>query len=228
MTTVSQSSPHLRNLSYEQSSLVKEFTETYDLDESQISFEGESLEPIFDYEALNALRLALTDIRHIEPSIEERNEAQGIVTVKCQVVLSDGRSASALESAMIGETMPNGRAIESLRQAQNVAQARALRRGIRSVGVNLLRAHRQFMLSGEVAKSTPDAEFQSSRGKEIHALAQEWGHIKGQEKSAYYDFIERIFGEGKRSSLDLNDIQRSQLATMYRSMLKARKAALGE
>jgi hypothetical protein len=218
--------PDLRSLSPEQAQLVRELTETYELDAAQIAFEGESLDPIFDYEALNSLRLALTDIRDIDPSIEERDESRGIVTVKCRVVLSDGRTASALESAMIGEVMPNGRPIETLRQAQNVAQARALRRGIRSVGVNLLRAHRQFMLSGETQKGAVDAEFSTSRGREIHALATEWGHIRGTERSAYQDFIERIFGSGKRSSLDLSEIQRSQLATMYRSMLKARRAAM--
>lgn len=209
-----------------QQQLIREFTETYGLDESQISFEGTSTEPIFDFEALNTLRLALTDIRDIEPAIEERNEAQGIVTVKCRVVLSDGRAAAALESALIGEIMPDGRPIETLRQAQNVAQARALRRGIRAAGVNLLRAHRQFMQSGEIAKPLADAEFDNDRGREIHALAAEWGHISGRDKTAYQDFIERIFGPGKRSSLDLSDAQRSQLATMYRSMIRARRAAM--
>ncbi len=212
-------------LSKEQSELVAEFVATYNLSEEQISFDGNSTEPIFDYEALNVLRLRLTDLQDTDPWIAERNETLGIVTAKCTVTLADGRTASDLGSAQLGEVMPDGGKIENFIQAQNVALARALRRGIRSAGVNLLKAHKQFLQTGEIVSGAADEETLSKIGREIHALAAEWGHIKGKDKSDYQSFIENVFGTGKRSTLDLNDIEKSQLANMYRQMLNSRNIA---
>lgn len=209
-----------------QARLVKELMEAHGLDESQISFDNDSIEPIFDYEALNVLRLRLTDIQTTEPEIVERNVALGIVTVKCTATLPDGRSASDLGSAQLDEPMPDGSTLENFMQAQNVALSRAMRRAIRAVGINLLKVHRQFMETGEIACADIDAEFESNIGREIHKLANSWGHIKGKDKSEYQGFIENIFGSGLRSSLDLNDIQRSQLANMYRSMVMSREKAI--
>lgn len=211
-----------------QAQLVKELMEVHGLDESQISFDNDSIEPIFDYEALNVLRLRLTDIQATEPEIVERNVGLGIVTVKCTASLPDGRSASDLGSAQIDEKMPDGMEIENFMQAQNVALSRAFRRALRSIGINLLKAHRQFMETGEIACGDIDSEWESKTGKEIHKLANEWGHIKGKDKNDYQEFIERIFGAGKRSSLDLNDIERSQLANMYRSMVMSKEKAIEE
>lgn len=212
-------------LSKEQSELVNEFVTAYNLSPEQISFDGTSTEPIFDYEALNVLRLRLTDLQDTDPWIAERNEALGIVTAKCTVTLADGRTASDLGSAQIGEIMPDGGQIKNFIQGQNVALARALRRGIRSAGINLLKAHKQFLETGELVSGLVHEETLSKIGREIHALAGEWGHIKGKDKTAYQDFIENVFGTGKRSTLDLNDIERSQLANMYRQLLNSRNIA---
>lgn len=221
-------------LSNEQQQIADEFVSTYNFEYSQISFEGDTTEPIFDYEALNVLRLRLTDIQMTEPEIVERNTMLGIVTAKCTAILPDARSASDLGSAQFatfdteqrqltqGEIMPDGSQIGSMLQAQNVALSRALRRAIRAVGVNLFKSHQEFKQSGSITLADIDEEFQSPVGKEIHKLAAEWGHISGKDKTQYQEFIERMFGSGKRSTLDLNDIEKSQLANIYRNMLKSR------
>ncbi len=212
-------------LSKEQTELVNEFVGVHGLEARQISFDGNSTEPIFDYEALNFLRLRLTDLQDTDPWIAERNESLGIVTAKCTATLTDGRTASDLGSAQIGEILHDGTQIENFMRAEPVALARALRRAIRSAGINLLRAHRNFMKTGEIACGGIDEEFNSKIGKEIHALAGEWGHLKRNDKTAYQDFIENVFGKGKRSTLDLNDIEKSQLANMYRQLLNSRNIA---
>lgn len=230
MTTENQT----KNLTQEQQKIADEFVSIYGFDYSQISFEGNFTEPIFDYEALNVLRLRLTDIQMTDPEVVERNVTLGIVTVKCTAILPDARSASDLGSAQFatfegdrqltrGEIMPDGSEVSMMFQAQNIALSRALRRAIRAVGVNLFKAHQQFMLNGSSTAAEIDEEFQSPIGKEIHALAKEWGHIKGKDKTQYADFIEQNFGFGLRSTLQLNDIQKSQLANFYRNMIKSRE-----
>lgn len=221
--------PKRQILTMKQHELVAEFVDSYELSPEQIAFEGESEEPIFDYEALNVLRLRLTDIQGSYPEIVERTE--NLITAQCTLHLSDGRSASDLGTAYLGETMPDGSAIETLNQAQNLALARAFRRAIRSAGVNLLKAHRKFLDTGEPTTARQDNELNSRIGREIHALAAEVGHITKDGKEKYQDFIEHIFGKGKRSSLDLNDIEKNQLVATYRQLkrhienAKARDAA---
>ncbi len=223
-------------LTTEQQNIADEFVADYNFEYSQISFEGNSPEPIFDYEALNVLRLRLTNIQMTEPEVVERNTRLGIVTVKCAAILPDGRSASDLGSAQYatfdeenrrltdGEIMPDGSELGSMLKAQNVALSRALRRAIRSVGVNLLKAHYEYRRNGKVAIAEIDTEFQSPVGKELHQVATEWGHIRKKDKTDYQDFMARMFG-GKRSSLELNDIEKSQFVNIYRTMLKSRAAA---
>lgn len=206
----------------DQQQLVNEFVEAHGLEARQISFEGESLEPIFDYDALNYLRHKLTDLQATEPSIVERNVELQMVTAKCLVTLADGRTASDLGTAAIGEQMPDGGEIGDFIQAQNVALSRALRRGLRSAGINLLAVHKNYLKTGEVASGIVDTEFETKIGKEIHALAYQFGHLERGDKTKYQDFIENMFGGGKRSSLQLNDIQKSQLAKIYRLLLNAR------
>lgn len=199
-----------------QRDLVNEFVDTYGLSPEQISFEGEREDPIFDYEALNVLRLRLTDIQGSYPEIVERTD--NLITAQCTLHLGDGRTASDLGTAYIGETMPDESSIETLNQAQNLALARAFRRAIRSAGVNLLKAHKRYLETGEPTTARQDTELNSRIGREIHALASEVGHITNDGKEKYQDFIEHIFGKGKRSSLDLNDIERNQLVATYRQL----------
>lgn len=202
----------------EQLQLLREFKSFYGIDESQVAFEGASPEPIFTYEALNILRLRLTDIQEIEVFPGRNAPDDNFATVECSVCLADGRKARSFDSAAVGEVMHDGSQVENIRQAWNLAQSRAIRRGIRSVGINLLAAHRSFLETGEAAIAEPQ-DLRRIRQKQLKALVKEWGHSDAD----YRDFMERLFGA--RSSLDLDDIQTAQLISTYRAMLNARNAA---
>ena len=110
-------------------------------------------------------------------------------------------------------------------KAQNVATARAMRRAIRAAGINLFKAHKRFMETGEVAEGNTSVELEkelkNARGREIHALKDEWGH----NEEDYRKFIKNLFGSEKTSSLHLSDIEKSQLVTTYKGMISARNKA---
>lgn len=208
----------MKRLTLEQEEIEREFCETYGLEPNQIGFAKDNNEPIFTYEALNVLRLRLTDIQEIAVIPSEINTGDSFVTVQCLVLLSDGRTARSFDSACVGEIMFDGSEITELRQAVNLAQARALRRGIRSVGVNLLNAHRNFLATGQPTPAEP-VDQKRIRQRQLKALVAEWGHDDEQ----YRNFINNLFGV--RSSLELNDIQMSQAISTYRAMLNSRNVA---
>lgn len=218
----------------DQQALINEFVSTYELRADQISFENGALDPIFDYPALSILRLKLTDIQDAQPVVVERNTKLGIVTVSCTFTLQDGRTAGDVGSAQYqskseagfverpGEIMPDGSVIETILEAQAVAAARAYRRGLRAAGIDIMAAHRRFIASGKVTAAEPE-EFNSRIGREIHKLANDWGHIRNGDKSQYQLFLKKMFGEDKDSCLKLDDIQRSQLVTIYQNMIASRQ-----
>lgn len=211
-----------KKLSPEQTSIRAEFVAHYHLEAAQISFDGDSAQPIFDYEALCALSLVLTDFQDITVGEPEIDEA-GYVLAKCSVVLKDGRTRSIYDSAFIGETLPDGKKIETRRLAEQVARARAMRTGIRTAGVNLLRAHRQFVIDGMIGELETVNPLVNLR-KEIHALAIELGLIKGKDKAAYQFFIAEQF-DGRDSSSDLDETELRRLAITLRAMRRVNRAA---
>ena len=217
-----------RFLTIEQKQIVDDFVFTYGLDQSQISFEGSNNVPIFDYEALNLLRLKLTDIQSVEFQPPTFNQGQGIITVSCLVTLPDGRTTQPLDSAVIGETMPDGGEIETYRQAQNVAQARALRRGIRSVGINLLRAHEQFKQTGKAVTGEP-LSLEDAERKEIQTLVRQLGLKTGSGKNENRQEYEKFLAEqfdGRTSTKDLNEAERNRLKITLRAMKRIADAQL--
>jgi hypothetical protein len=203
-------------LSPQQQQIVAEFLNYHELEPKQISFKGDLLEPIFDYAALNKLRLKLTDLQSVEPVIIERTSS--LVTAKCTAVLADGRPVSDLGTAEIGEAMYDGSKIESLIQAQNVAISRSTRRVYVAAGINLMKAHQKFVETGEIVSTEP-IDLPRKYQKEIKALCKEWGHSDDQ----YRTFLQNLFGV--RSSTDLNEIQLSQCVNTYRAMLNSRNLA---
>ncbi len=206
-------------LTPQQLAIVAGYVHSHDLSENQISFQGDSLKPIFDYPALNVLRLRLTDIKNLEPVVVERTDK--LVTARCNITLADDRTASDLGTAEIGETLHDGSKIENLIQAQNVAISRSARRGLVAAGVDLDKAHNRFRQTGEIFSTEPidlDLKFQ----REIHALRDEWGHSDSQ----YRLFLQDLFKVS--SSTDLNELQRSHALNTYRVMINSRRETLAK
>lgn len=212
----------------EQQSIVNEICKLHGLEPEQISFEGKELTPIFDYEAVCALSLKLTDIMTIDTTVQpidpmRHKESKAL----CVVVLADGRSRSSEDSAEIDEVLGNGMKIETKREADSVAQNRAVRRGIRSVGVNLYHAHRMFLKSGDLAQGHTRHDPRLPNYNEIHVLATELDLIVGADKTAYRRLMAELC-DGVESSKDLNDIQLRQFLVTLRAMAGQQRHKAGQ
>lgn len=205
-----------------QQPIVNELCETHGLSPEQISFDGDALIPIFDYEAVCALSLKLTDIKSIDCEIKPAAITIRSVAV-CTVILPDGRSRTVEDSAEIGEEIA-GFTIQTRRDADGMAQNRAVRRGIRSVGVNLWNAHKLFKLTGEVAAGQPQHP-RAANYREVHAYAAELEYIVDGDDSVFRSYLAGLF-DGRTSKDDLNDLELHQLLVNLRTnvAMKRREA----
>lgn len=216
---MSENLSNTRHYSISQMKIISDLCQTHGLDPLQISFEGDDLNPIFDYEAVSLLSLKLTDIAAIDTSHIVRDHETGRSTCRCRVDLPDGRDRTVSDSAAIGDIMHDSTAIETVRQADAVARARASRLGIRSVGINLFQAHQRFMETGQVAASHLRHDPRAAQLTELHALAAEIGLIKGSDRSNYESFVAESF-DGATSSKDLNDLDFQRLISQLRAMAR--------
>lgn len=199
--------------------LVEELCRMHDLSPEQISFDGDDLNPIFDYEAVCALSLKLTDIRDIDSWVSDRNLEAGISTAKSKATLADGRSRQVEDSASIGEELGNGQKIADFRGADSLAMNRAVRRVIRSVGVNLYNAHKRFKETGRIAVAHTDHDPRAAALRELHVLATELDLITDGDRTRYEQFIADSF-DGATSSKDLNDLDFRRLVNQLRAMAR--------
>jgi hypothetical protein len=212
-----------RTLTHDQHETVKEITEMHGLDPSQISFEGEDPTPIFDFEAVSLLSLKLTDIQDLTCEIMDRNAQTEIVTARCTVRLPDGRTRVCEDSARLHEPFGDGGTIDTLRMADNVAQARAVRRGIRSVGINLWHAHKKYRESGSVALGHTRHDPRKPVYEEIHVIAGNVGLITNGNKEAYKAFLAETF-DGRTSAKDLDDEDLQRFLVLLRAIDRINKA----
>jgi hypothetical protein len=203
--------------------IIGELVQTHGLDASQISFDGDDDTPIFDYEAISYLSLALTDIQKLDTWISERNEHDGFATAKCLVILPDGRERCVTENAHIGEPLPRGAKVEDIRTAEALARSRASRLGIRSVGVNLWLAHQKFVKNGETAEAHTRHSPRKPLYDEIHQLAENLELIKNGNRLDYEELIAAAY-DGRRSSSVLDDIELSRFLTTLRAMDRIRRS----
>lgn len=224
-----------RPLTLEQEQFVREYTETYGFDRSQISFENERAEPIFGFDALSIMALRLSDISSIVVEPGDIEAHLGIATSSCEVKLPDGRLRLVFGSAMIGEQMPDAGNIEDLKQALDVSQARALRKGLRAVGWDPVRAHREWKIAydmkatGKVTTAppvsttpSPEDELRKNELAEIHILAKELGLIDEKGDKTKYRTLIGVYFPGVESSEKMNGVQRSQLISTFRALKNSR------
>ncbi len=205
-----------------QAILAAELIAVHGLDESQISFDGDDPTPIFDYTAIAHLSLRLTDIKDMDCWIASRDPRDQRATAKCRVILPDGRTRSVEASAVVGELMHDGKPIETWQLAESMAQSRASRIGIRSVGINLMKAHKEFVKTGAPANGHTDHDPRKPYYDEIHMLAENLDLIKGGDKSEYRLFLAGMF-LGRESAVDLDNNELNFLVTTLRAMDRVRR-----
>lgn len=208
-----------------QMEIVRDLCETHGLVPEQISFNESETTPFFDHEATSLLALRLTDIQHLDCRIANREyDGQNDVprlwhrtTARCTVTLPDGRTRTVEDTAVIGEILGNGVVVEDERLGEATAKNRAVRLAVRSVGVNLWNAHKQFKATGEVATGSTAVNPRQTLYNEIHALAEEIDLIVGGDRTEYERFLGEMF-PGITSSRDLNDIEIRQFRAALRQM----------
>jgi hypothetical protein len=225
----SRDSQVARSLSIQQEQLVRAFAQ-YGIQPRQISFDIRGNEPVFDFNALSVLSMALApDIVSMET--EELDRRDDYVSLKCRVILKDGRSRAPLGLALIGEVLPDNTKIVDYKQAFLVAQSRAARAAFRAVGFNPVQAHERRMRGEDLAldfNTDPRAKDLAT----IHLLADEAGLItEVGDDTAYRKHIGDLFAddEGRpiTSARNLDDKQRSQLIASLRSMKALKERVLG-
>jgi hypothetical protein len=206
-----------------QEQLVREFTEKYGITREQVSFDGVGLEPIFDYDALSLLTLLLTDIPSIRVEPGDFNPMVGLATAMCMVTLVDGRKRETYGHAMVGEVLHDGTTILDMGEALTMVRSRSLRSGLRMVGFDPVKAHRQ----SQKGQAQP-TDFVDQRNKQLaraHALGEELGYIVGDNKLAWQNQI-GIYFKGKSSSAELNELELSQWVAMLEGWSSARSRSM--
>jgi hypothetical protein len=226
--------PHRpRQWTLEQEQLAREFKQHYGIEASQIGFETDRPDPIFDYDALSVLSLALTDeIVNMSTEPVGSNEVTGVVMMKCVVTLRDGRTREPIGTAALGEVMPGGGEIADFKQALDVAQARAVRKGLRAVGFDPVKAHQKRMRGEDLALNLPPDPHRQQMA-EIHLLAQEAGLItENGDDSTYRTLMGQLFtdesGQPITTATKLNDKQRADFIANLRSLSAIKKRTLDQ
>lgn len=215
-----------RTYSAAQSLLLTELHTYHGIEADQVSFDGDDPTPIFDFTAISRLSLRVTDIKEIDCYIASHDPQNARVTAKCRLILPDERSRSVEASASIGEEIgPDeyGKTIDSWQLAESVAQSRASRLGIRSVGINLLKAHRDFVKTGQPTAGRDDIDPRKPHYDEIHQLAENLQLIVKGDKSEYRLLLSSTFN-GKDSARDLSDAELQQFLTTLRALDRVRRS----
>lgn len=197
----------------EQAILSQELCLTYQIDPQQVIFVGESSDPILDYEALSKISLELCpEIQDLQISLDTIN--QDFVSCSCLITVG-GKTRKVFSVCMMNERITETFVVDSIDRACNVARARALRAGLRSIGFDPMKAHAQ-----KVRGSHLELVFkEKDRNKElaqIHVLATEIGLIKGKDSSKYRRVLNVFFG--KQSAKGFTDEEREKCIAILRSL----------
>lgn len=228
--------------SKDQRVIQKEFCDAYDFAPEQVGFDGPSLDPIFDFDALSVLSTRLCNLPFVGVEHFGTNGVLQMATSNGDATLPNGNQRRIYGAAFLGETMHDGSTIDSWRQAVNVSRARALRTILRAVGFDPVAAHRSFKRTGKVIEFQASGQLtRDQERKEIHMLAESLGLLTKiaavgaaadpqstartrTDRSAYEKAISTFF-KGKTSSKSLNDSEHTQFLAILRSWVRARAIA---
>jgi len=213
-----------KQLTREQRALVKDFCDTYGFKEQQIGFDGASLDPIFDFDALSVLSLRLCNLPKLIVTFAGFEGNFAFANVRVQ--LTNGNEREFFASSQMGELMPDGSPVTSAVQMSNLARARALRVGLRAATFDPVKAHEAAKRGENVIDFTP-GKFVDPGLRECHMLGEELGFIKRDGKKVVdrseYDRLLATYFNGKTSTAELRPQERAQWIVMLRSWKNARE-----
>lgn len=203
-----------------QDALRREFCEEYDLKPQQISFDGISPEPIFDFDALSLLINVLTDIPAIKVGLGKFDDGLKLSEATCFVKLANGCTREYSGFARVGERLHDGTIITGDIQCINISRARSLRIGVRSVGFDPVKFHeaRKQGRTLELCPMSDEDEWKKYRAQ-VHTIAgsHSLNFIKSNGDRTEYENLMASFFHGICTSKDLTREERAQWLGMLRA-----------
>lgn len=218
MLRTTKPAPRERTFTRDQNAIRKEFITAYGFTADQIGFDGKSLDPIFDFDALNVLANTLADIPGIVVGMEGFNQARGLANSFCKITLHGRRTRKIFGVAVIGEEMHDGSKIRDMIRAINVSRARALRTGLRSIGFDPVKFHKARKEGTPIDLLGSAAATRDRNTAEIHVLAGPRGlnFIKKNGDRTQYENLLASYFQGHTSSKDLTDQEHAEWLGMLR------------
>ncbi|QQS33526.1 MAG: hypothetical protein IPM50_02780 [Acidobacteriota bacterium] len=213
-----------KTLTPEQAVIQQKYVDVYGLQPSQITFDGDKPDPILDHNAISILSLKLTSVASI--GIDKVVRDDKWVTVHGLVTLADGRSRGSVGSCKLGSTIASGKRVDSDEVALGVATSRMYRQAMRNVGIDIHKAHLEYLATGKIAGGNLEHDPRSTKYAELHILAAEAGLIVGRDDSQYRNLIAATYG-GVTSAKELDDLDLHTFTEMVRVIRNSnqRKAA---
>ncbi len=224
-------------LNTQQAAIVAEFCTAYAIEPDDITFFANDPQvPFFGYMASCILLNKLTDVEQIELE-PVASISPDSISRRCRLVFPNG-SSSFIAAANINETDDDGKPL-STQQLEWLADSRAIRGAIRAKGLNLLRLHwdskgekkeEPVGKAGNTANWTEApspfaSEYQLyvNMARNAHALGEESGLIKGDNKSLWYQALESRYGAKQVS--DLNPAEMQDFIAFMQALRPRAKAA---
>jgi hypothetical protein len=212
-----------------QQKLRDEYCAAYGFAPEQVGFSNRgSLEPIFDFDAMNVLANTLADIPDIDVQLNGINEVRGMANSVCKIELPGGNKRSIYGVALIGEVLHDGTKITGMKQAIDVSRSRCLRTGLRAIGFDPVRAHELAKKGERLDLIGSETRERQKRLAEIHILAGPRGLnliTTDGDRSEYEMLLAQNF-EGHTSSKDLSNAEVAEWCGMLRAWARGMERAV--
>lgn len=169
-------------LNGEQTALVAELTQTYNIEPEEIMFFQNDAKPFFSYEATCALVNQLTKTQDITIEPMDSHLADAL-SLRCTLLTADGYTRSAVGVANFNEMIDGVKMSEQ--QIYSLASARAIRNALRTAGIYLMKLHNRAKNGDDVLEFKVKSNYDSLLAQ-AHIVGQEKRLIVGANKMLWY------------------------------------------
>lgn len=207
----------------EQNLLIQQMQQVLGLDPKDVSLD-ENNELFFTIEALNLLTIKLgTDIQALSIVEHQTDGVLNIVSSVASITLADGRYRAIVKSAQIGERIGStDKTIDTIIQASNIADSRAVRSVLRMIGFDPIKEFRNFLENKETERTEPLLSQAEKDRRLIHKLRDEMN----MDDETYRRHLVIVTNGKCSSTKQMNDQQLSLTVAYFLGMdAQFRKAA---
>lgn len=207
-------------LNAEQSALVVELTETYNIKPEEIMFFSDDPNPFLSYEAMSKLANRLANLPDIDiepiPSVSPDS-----FSMKCVLTREDGYTRRGVGVVNINETIDGIKMSDT--QISALASSRALRNALRNADIDLLQLHNESK-SGVATAPKPQASNRAALLFQAHQLGKDAFLIIGEEKRPWYNLLKVRYGVSTSSELS-EDHQLPDFVAYLKTLVSQKQAA---